>query len=225
MQLWGVPGLQWSVVASVFLYLDNILIASTPRVEHMSHLWTFFERLSQHFASLECPASTSLDTMSLMTGLSPYCWRFTPSWPLHKVPLPVYCRGHPLRDWLHSHGSRPSRRIGRVGLQDVQAWQSPSCNWRTWPRLSQHHTAVWCFHRSAMACCPCQKFSKLCMASLTQASNLLKNWLVCLARPQERHKGFGLPLHGLPMRWIEPPYQGPPWHSSPCLRGGSTTLT
>lgn len=33
---------------SSFVYLDDVLNTSISRAEHMSHLWTLFERLSQH---------------------------------------------------------------------------------------------------------------------------------------------------------------------------------
>jgi len=32
----------------LFIYLDDILVASTSKADHLAHLWTLFEWLSQH---------------------------------------------------------------------------------------------------------------------------------------------------------------------------------
>lgn len=32
----------------LFVYLDDILVASSSKAEHLSHLWTFFKQLKQH---------------------------------------------------------------------------------------------------------------------------------------------------------------------------------
>jgi len=57
--LWDLPFL--------FVYLDDILVASTSKVEHLFHLRTLFERLSQHGLIVD-PAKCRQPLTYLCTG-------------------------------------------------------------------------------------------------------------------------------------------------------------
>ncbi|XP_051993051.1 LOW QUALITY PROTEIN: uncharacterized protein K02A2.6-like [Xyrauchen texanus] len=101
----------------LFVYLDDILVASTSKSQHLAHLQTLFERLSQHGlidgavplpskveAVTQFPRPLTVKSLQEFLGMVNFYHRFIPQAPLLMRPLHEALKGKPQHvvDWTES---------------------------------------------------------------------------------------------------------------------------